>query len=197
MHRQTHPNGRGHWLFDQVNLARSGVRRRIFDRAFLDLRNSRRHCYHDTWSDQLSVMNLLDKMTEHRLSNLEICDDAVFHWPDGHNIAGGAAQHAFGLFPDGQNVGGACLNGNYGGFSQYNALVTYIDQRVCRSQIDTDIVGKQALNLREHERCLTRPQVMEAFRRRSSRKRATTAHLRRVTANLRINSRRPLGKPGK
>src|SRR5918996_5443075 len=105
-------------------------------------------------------MNFLDKMTEHRLSNLEICDDAVFHWPDGHNIAGGAAQHALGLFAYGQYVSGARLNGDHGRFSQDNPLVSYIHQRVGCSQIDTDIVGKQTLNLREHERCLTRAKVM-------------------------------------
>src|SRR5215208_4211740 len=123
------------------------------------------------------MMNLLDKMTEHRLSNLEICDNAVFHGPDGHNIAGGAAQHPLGLFADGQNVGGARLNGDHGGFPQYNSLVSYIYQRVRCSQIDTDIVGKQTLNLREHERCLTRAKVMKPFSRRSSGKRATTAQI--------------------
>src|SRR5688572_68766 len=122
-------------------------------------------------------MNLLDKMTEHRLSNLEICDDAVFHWPDGHNIAGGAAQHALGFFADCQDVGGARLNGDNGRFPQYNSLVSDIYQRVGCSQIDTDIVGKQALNLREHERCLTRAKVMKPFCARSSGKRARTAQL--------------------
>lgn len=72
-------------------------------------------------------MNLLDEMAKHRLGDLKVGDDAVFHRPDGDDIAGGAAKHALRLIAHGQNIGGPRLDGDDGRFTQHNALVTDVN----------------------------------------------------------------------
>jgi hypothetical protein len=62
-------------------------------------------------------MHPLDEVPEHRLSNLKISDDPVFHGPDGHDTPRSAAQHSFGFVAHGQNVGSSRLDGNHGRFA--------------------------------------------------------------------------------
>src|SRR6266487_4914424 len=99
-------------------------------------------------------MHLLDEVTEHGFGDLEVGDDAVFHGPNGHDVAGSAAQHALGFFPDSQNVGGARLNRHDRWFAKNNAPITYVHEAVGRPEIYPNVVGKQAFNLRKHELCL-------------------------------------------
>jgi hypothetical protein len=40
----------------------------------------------------------LDKVVEHRLGDLEVCDNTLLHRFDHRDLAGCAAQHFFGLF---------------------------------------------------------------------------------------------------
>ena len=96
-------------------------------------------------------------MPQHRLGDFEIGDHAVFHRPNGDDIARGASQHAFGFLAHRQHIGGAGLDGHDGRFAEHDALVSDIHERIGRAQVDSDIVGKQAFKLRKHERCLTIP----------------------------------------
>ena len=100
-------------------------------------------------------MNLLDKMAKHRLGDFEVGDHAVFHRADGHDVAGRAAQHSFCFVTDGQHIGRAGLNGHHRRFAQDDSAIPHIDEGICRAQIYSNIVGKQAFELRKHEFCLT------------------------------------------
>jgi len=46
-------------------------------------------------------MRLLDEVAQHRLGNLEVGDDPVFHRANGHDITRGTPEHLFGLLADG------------------------------------------------------------------------------------------------
>src|SRR5204863_6207485 len=93
MDRQTNADRRGHGLLNQVNLPRTGMGGRVLDCTFLHFSDARRNGHHDTWRDELPVMNLLNEVTEHRLGNFEICDDPVFHRADSHDVTRSAPQH--------------------------------------------------------------------------------------------------------
>ena len=97
------------------------------------------------------MVNLLDEVAEHGLGDFEVGDHAVFHWPDGHDVAGRAAQHSFGFGPDGQHVGRARLDGYNRRFAQDDSAVPHIDEGVSCAQVYSNIVGKQAFKLRKHE----------------------------------------------
>src|SRR5712671_1377627 len=101
------------------------------------------------------MVDLLDKMTEHRFGYLEICDDAIFHGPNGHNVSGGASQHSFGFFANRQDVVRACLDRDDRRFTQNYPPITHVYEGIGRPEIYSNIVGKQAFKLREHELRLT------------------------------------------
>ena len=151
MHRQTDPDGRSHGLFDQINFARAGVSCGIFYRTFFNFGNAGGNSDDHPGSNELAMMNLLDEMPQHRFGDFEIGDDAVFHRPNGYDISGGASKHPLGFLADRQHVSRASLDRDNGRFSQDNSLVTDVYQGICSPEINTDIVGKQAFKLREHE----------------------------------------------
>src|SRR5205823_5514284 len=79
-------NGRSHRLLDHIHLPRARMGGGIFDRSFLHFRNARRHGHDHAGGNQFSMMHFLDEMAQHRFGDFEVRNDAVFHWPDGHNI---------------------------------------------------------------------------------------------------------------
>jgi len=95
-----------------------------------------------------SVMPEGTEMPQHRLGDLEVGDHAVFHRADGHDVAGGAAQHALGLFADGQHIGGTGLDGDHRGFTQNNPLIPDVDEGVGCSEVDSDVVREETFDLR-------------------------------------------------
>src|SRR5471030_436612 len=97
------------------------------------------------------MLNLLDEMPEHRLGDLKIGDHAVFHRAYGDDVSRRAAEPALGFLTDGQHIVRARLNGDHGRFPQDNATSPDIHETVGRAQINSNIVGKQAFKLCEHE----------------------------------------------
>jgi hypothetical protein len=102
------------------------------------------------------MVYLLDEVAQHGFSDLEVGNYAVLHGPDGHDIARRSAQHSLCFLTDCQHVGGASLNGHDGGFSQYNAPISYVNEGIGSPEVYPNVVGKQAFDLREHELNLTR-----------------------------------------
>ena len=141
-------------MFDQIDLARARVRGGILDRPLFHFRDAGRHRHHDPGRNQFAMVNLLNEMPQHRFGDFEVGNDTIFHGPDGDDVARGATEHALGFFANRQHIGGSRLNGNNGRFTQYNTLVTNVNERIRCPEIYPNIVGKQALKLREHELCL-------------------------------------------
>ncbi len=73
-------------------------------------------------------MDLLDEIPQHRLRDFEIGDDAVFHRPDGDDVARRAAKHAFGLLTDGKDVGRPAFDGDDRRFAQNHALPFHVHE---------------------------------------------------------------------
>lgn len=44
-------------------------------------------------------MNLVNEMLEHLLGHGEVCNHAVFKWPDRLDVAGSTSEHTFGVCP--------------------------------------------------------------------------------------------------
>ena len=84
-HRQAGADGRGHRLFDQVDLAGAGAERRLADRAALDLRGAAGHADDDARArlHHRARVDHLDELLEHLLGDGEVGDDAVLHRADG------------------------------------------------------------------------------------------------------------------
>jgi hypothetical protein len=133
-------DSRGHRFFNEINFARPGVRSGIFDRALFHFRDPGRDGDdHPGTHHAATAVRFADQMGQHSLGNFEVGDDTVFERTDGDDVAGRAAEHAFGLIADGENLVRAGLHGDHGGFAQHNALIAHIDQGVGRSKIDPDV----------------------------------------------------------
>jgi hypothetical protein len=50
------------------------------------------------------------KVVQHLFGDFEVGDDAILHRLDGHDVAGRAAQHLFGLFADGFDFVGVLVD---------------------------------------------------------------------------------------
>src|SRR3989338_54715 len=92
LYRKAYADRCGYGLLDQIYLAGTRSLGRIFDRAFLDFGYARRYGDDHEGSDQNSpIMDLINKITEHRLCYLKISDHSVFHRPYSYYRTGGAA----------------------------------------------------------------------------------------------------------
>src|SRR3984885_13999438 len=110
-------------------------------------------------------MHLLDEMAEHGLGDFEVGYHAVFHRADGHDVAGSSTQHSFCFFTDSQHVRRARLNCHHRWFAQDDSAIPHIDEGICRAQVYSNVIGKQAFELRKNEFYLT-PQIKSAMARK-------------------------------
>ena len=100
MNRQAYSDSRSHGLLDEVHFAGPSVGGRVLHGPFFDLGDARGYGDDHSRHDQLAVVYLLNEVPKHRLGNLKVGDDAVFHGSDGDDVAGGSAEHALGFFAD-------------------------------------------------------------------------------------------------
>src|SRR5207253_3531606 len=91
-----------------------------------------------------------------------------------------------------QHISSAGVNGDDRRFTQHNALVPNVHKGIRRPKINSNIVGKEALKLCKHERCLTttRHHIKDALRPGSRRLRRTYRRFGRLRNKLE-KGRRP------
>jgi hypothetical protein len=102
-------------------------------------------------------MHFIDKMLQHLLSDLKICDHTVFERPDSHDIARSTPEHSLGvgtyschgLLP----VVRAYRNDRW--LIENDALVADIDERIGCAEIYRQIVGEKSPYSFKHARLLT------------------------------------------
>jgi hypothetical protein len=100
----------GHRLLDQIRLARAGTQCRLFDRALLDARHTRRHADDDARMREPVLMDLLDEMAQHLLGDVEVRDHPVLQRADRADRPRRAAEHALGLEADRVHLAGALVD---------------------------------------------------------------------------------------
>src|SRR3990167_7445473 len=104
LYRDARADGREHRLFDHVRIFGARADSGLDHRAPLGRGDAGRHAYHHLGFKQLpAAQSFLYKIAQHRLRDALVGDDAVFERAVGHNLAGGAAYHLFGLGPFGKN----------------------------------------------------------------------------------------------
>ena len=101
-------------------------------------------------------MHAFDELLDHLLGDDEVGDHAVFHRPDGGDVAGSAAKHLLGgetdFLDDFFAVGPAFLaDCDYGGFVEHDALAAHVNQGVRGAEIDGEIVVKVTTEETEHK----------------------------------------------
>ena len=141
-------DGRGHGLLDEIDLPGPGGFRRLPDGPLFHRGDARRHADDDAGADQgAAVVHLADEVAQHGLGDLEIGDHPVLHGTDGHDVAGGAAQHHLGFpahrqHPVAVPVPAILAHRHHRGLAQDDTLAFDIDQGVGRAQVDGQVIGE-------------------------------------------------------
>ncbi len=142
---KTRADGGHHGLLHQVHFAGFGAIGGIHDGAFFHLRDFAGHADDDARMHQhLAVVRLLDEVIQHLLGDFEVGDDAVFHRPDGDDVAGRAAEHFLGFFADRFHFAGVLVQRDDGRFVDDDAFAFGENQRVGGAEIDGEIGRKKA-----------------------------------------------------
>ena len=154
LYRQTGTNGRSHGLFNQIDIAGPGAVGGILDSPTLHLGGFAGHAHQHAGRrrEEAGVVDLLDKVLEHFLGDIEVSDHPILHGTDGGNVAGSTAQHTLCIGPHGSHtlLGTMVTNGHHGRLVQDDAAATYIYKGVGGPQIDGQIGGEHPPNTLDH-----------------------------------------------
>jgi hypothetical protein len=140
--REAHTDGRSHGLVDHVDTLRAGGHRGGAHGAALELGDARGNADDHPRLDAENAFggDLLEEMTEHHFRHVHVGDHAVFERTDRLDPLGRAAEHALGLEPDAHDATAALLDGHHGGLVEDDPLALHVHERVCRPEIDGDVV---------------------------------------------------------
>src|SRR4030095_15838251 len=140
-------------FFDQINLRRFGPICGVFDGSAFYLGNLAGNAYDNAWAHPASsVVRLPNEVLKHLLGYFEIGDHSVFHWPDGNNVARRATKHLLGVDTNGFDLICRLIYSKDGGFTDNDAAPFGVNQRVRRSEINSQIVGAKAGKQRKRHR---------------------------------------------
>lgn len=97
-------------------------------------------------------MHLADEILDHFLGDFKVSDHAITHRTDGFHVARRAAQHLLGFDANGVNQLAAAdiAQRHNGRLIQHDAPAFHIYQRIGRTKVDGDVVGKSAEEGLEH-----------------------------------------------
>ena len=133
-------DGGRHRLLNQIHAACSGLNTGIHHGALFHLGNAGGDADDDTGLKQLEAAgHLVDKLLEHALGHIVVGDDAFTQRTNGHDVAGGTAQHRLCLGAHLQQLAAVLINRHHGRLVQYHTLAFYINQYRCGTQINTNI----------------------------------------------------------
>src|SRR5690606_10676701 len=109
------------------------------------------------WREHAARMHHANELLEHLLGNGEIGDHAVFHGPNGLDVARNATKHLHGLATDSLNdffaTGAAVVAyGDDRGLVEHNSLASDINQGIGGTEIDRHIAGEVTTKKSEHGR---------------------------------------------
>ena len=136
-------------FFDQENFARASRQRRFVNRAPFDGRGTGGHADQDArphhFDDRLGAAN---ELPQHFLGRDEVGDNAVAQGPDRFDAFGRAADHELSFLANGQNIAHTTLgaDGDNRWFIEHDTAAGHMDQRICSTKINGDIVRKNAIN---------------------------------------------------
>src|SRR5690606_16180597 len=110
--------------------------------ATFDLGDAGRHTDHHLRFEQPTRTGkyFADEGLQHLLGEVVIGDDAITHRPHGDDVAGGAAEHAIGLFTDGFYLAGISNHSDNRGLPEEYPLAFDIDQHGGSTEVDPDLL---------------------------------------------------------
>ena len=130
-------NRSSHRLFNDVHLARTGGIPSVFDCALFHTGDARGYTDNDAGLGQVAAgVHLLNEVTQHALSGIEVSDHTVFEWANRHDVAWGAADHLLGFKTHREHATRGLVNGNNGWLVQNHTTTADVHQGVSGTQVN-------------------------------------------------------------
>jgi hypothetical protein len=92
------------------------------------------------------VVSLLNEIRQHFFRDLEVRNNAVLHWLDGHDIAWCASKHFLGFAPNSNDFTAGFIDGHNGRLVYNDAFAMREHQSIGRAQIDRKVGREKAEN---------------------------------------------------
>ena len=132
-------DGGGQGLLNEKDPPGAGLNARVHHGALLHLGDAGGHADDHPGLEETEGGGLSDKLLEHPLGHVEVGDDALPQGADGHDVAGGTAQHLLGVGAHLQQGALVLVHGHHGGLPQHHALALDVYENGSGTQIDTDV----------------------------------------------------------
>ena len=86
-------------------------------------------------------MNLFDKVLQHLLGHLEVCNNTVFEGTNRGDVARGTTQHTLCIYTHGLDnlLAQVMANSNHRWLVEDDSLFTHVDKSICCSQVNRQI----------------------------------------------------------
>ena len=137
MNGKSRANCSSHGLFNDVDLAGTGCITSVLDGALFHTGNARRHADNDAGLGQVATgVHLLNEVTQHALSGIEVSDHTIFEWADRHDVARSTADHLLGLKAHREDAARGLVNGNNGWLVQNHTTTADVHQGVSGTQVN-------------------------------------------------------------
>ena len=115
--------------------------RSVNNRTLFHLGDAGGHAHHDPGLHKgLRVHCLADEVLQHSLGNIEVCNHAILHGADSHDIAGSTANHTLCFLTHGQHIACITLYRNDRRLAQDNAPALHMHERISRAKIYAHVV---------------------------------------------------------
>src|SRR5450631_120764 len=99
-------------------------------------------------------MNLFDEVLKHFFGIRKIGDDAILHGSHGCDVRRRSSEHLLCLCTDSNNDFAAAtrfvLDGNDGGFVEYDSARLDVNQGIGGAKIDRQVIGKMTAEVFQH-----------------------------------------------
>ena len=126
-------------LIDQMHFPSTG-QTRLAHGTTLHTSDTTGYAHYQSGShDAAAFIALLDEGFEHLLGSIEISDDTITQRTHRLDVSRGAAEHQLGLITHGQGRTPLEVKSHHRGLLQHDAAAGDIDQRVGRSEINTNV----------------------------------------------------------
>src|SRR5215217_6836365 len=134
-----------HRLLDDEGAAGAGPVGGLDHGPPLDPGDARGHAHHHPGlGHELAAVHLVDEVAEHLLGGVEVGDDPVLERADGHDVAGGPADHRLGLGADGQDGVVLGVDGHDRGLVEHDPAAADVDEGVGGSEVDGHVAAEEA-----------------------------------------------------
>ena len=84
----------------------------------------------------------MQELPQHPLRHVVVGDHALPQGTDGHDVAGGTAQHGLSVAAHLQQLAGIFVDGHHRRLVEHNALTLHINQHRGGAEVDTNILCK-------------------------------------------------------